>query len=348
MKKRMNKVIRRKSECTQIACDISYESTALNGGISLNDVTGSPVMSSDGIGTKAELAERAQIYDTLGYDLIAMTADDLVRDGIRPFSLTNVIDADILDPYIIGELIKGLNSAAASIGMEISGGEIAELGKRVRGYGKKMHFNWSATALGFLPEGTRAIDGSKILPGDTVISIHSPNLRCNGFTLARGILHKNFGKEWHKASYDGKRTWNEVLLEPSIIYTPAIFKLIDSGIELKGAAHVTGGGLPGNIGRMLKRSGYGATLDNIFKAPQHMRRLVELGKISITKAYEHWNMGNGFIVVADPRDEKYIIEKLKESSMTAKIAGRITSKPVIRIMDEKAEAPVVWSLECGK
>jgi len=116
---------------------------------------------SDGIGTKAEIAERTGIYDTLGYDLVAMVADDLAAMGFEPTNLSNVIDVDYLDPEIIDSLMKGLKDACNFAGITITGGEIAELGNRIGGFGGKMHFNWSSTAIGILPENLPdGIDGS--------------------------------------------------------------------------------------------------------------------------------------------------------------------------------------------
>ena len=123
-------------------------------------------IASDGIGTKIELAERTGIYDTLGYDLMAMVADDLTTAGFIPTNLSNIIDVDRLDYATIDELMKGLHDAANFTRVAISGGEIAELGKRIGGYGKGMHFNWCSTAIGILHDSLdKPIDGSDMEVG---------------------------------------------------------------------------------------------------------------------------------------------------------------------------------------
>jgi len=150
-------------------------------------------MTSDGIGTKVEVAERVGKYDTLGFDLVAMVADDLAANGIEPVNLSNILDVDVLDHSIVDELMKGLHDAANFSGIAVTGGEIAELGNRVGGYGRKMHFNWCSTAIGVLPKGGKPITGKLIKPGDTVIALRNPGFRSNGFSLVRKALAGRFG-----------------------------------------------------------------------------------------------------------------------------------------------------------
>ncbi len=106
-------------------------------------------IASDGIGTKVEIAERLNKYDSLGYDLLAMVCDDLISNFYEPKFISNILDIDYIDLNIVNELMQGLNKAAKESNVIISGGEIAELGNRINGYGKSMHFNWGATAIGF-------------------------------------------------------------------------------------------------------------------------------------------------------------------------------------------------------
>ena len=108
-------------------------------------------IASDGIGTKIELAERTGIYHTLGFDLVAMVADDLATAGFEPTNISNIIDVNRLDRNAINALMQGLNEACNYCNMSISGGEIAELGDRIGGFGAGMHFNWCSTAIGILP-----------------------------------------------------------------------------------------------------------------------------------------------------------------------------------------------------
>ena len=142
-----------------------------------------------------------------------------------------------------------------------------------------MHFNWCATAIGVPRNGCAPIDGGQIPAGDAVIALRSAGFRSNGFSLVRSILEAAYGPSWHDVpSVDG-RSWGEVALTPSFLFTPSILALIDAGIPLRGVAHITGGGIPSKFGRVLKRSGLGARLDRLFAPHDFMQKLLELGNV---------------------------------------------------------------------
>jgi len=187
-------------------------------------------ISSDGIGTKIELAERMGIYNTLGFDLLAMVADDLAANGIETVNISNILDVDHLDANIVDQLMEGLHKAADFARITITGGESAELGNRIGGYGKGMHFNWGATGIGILPNGKEIIDGRSVKAGDLLIALKSRGFRSNGFSLLRRIMENKFGSEWHKADYKSGKTWGEILLTPSLIYTPLIAQSVPAVI----------------------------------------------------------------------------------------------------------------------
>ena len=286
-------------------------------------------MTCDGIGTKAEVAERTGIYHTLGYDLVAMVADDLVANGIEPVNLVNVLDVDKPDEEIIDELMRGLHDACKECGIAIVGGEIAELGARTGGWGPRMHFNWCATAIGVPRNGCAPIDGGQIEAGDTVIALKSAGFRSNGFSLVRSILEAAHGPSWHGVpSVDG-RSWGEVALTPSFLCTPAVLALIDAGIPLRGAGHITGGGIPSKFGRVLKKSGLGARLDNLFTPHDFMRALIEMGNVPLETAYRQWNMGNAMLLVVPPTAAAAALSVLSARGVAAQIAGEITPGPIV-------------------
>ena len=162
-------------------------------------------ISSDGIGTKIEVAERLNQYDSLGYDLIAMTADDLIAAGFVPTNLSNIIDVNHLDYDVVDQLMRGLHDAANFAQIAITGGEIAELGNRIGGWpGAKMNFNWCSTAIGVLhPSLAQPLSGKTARAGHAVVALRSPSFRSNGYSLARKTLTRLFGENWHDAPYDG-------------------------------------------------------------------------------------------------------------------------------------------------
>jgi len=289
-------------------------------------------ISSDGIGTKIELAERTGIYHTLGFDLLAMVADDLAANGIETVNLSNILDVDALDAAIVDELMRGLHDAATFARITVTGGEIAELGKRIGGYGDKMHFNWGATGIGILPEGREIIDGRKVQAGDRVIALKSRGFRSNGFSLVRRILQKTYGEEWHKAAYDSTTRWGEILLTPSLIYTPLIADVLNTGIGLRGIAHITGGGIPDNLSRVLKANRLGADLNDLFEPLPVMRRVQEMGEVSEEQAYRLWNMGNGMLLIASADEAGEALAFIhKNKNYQARICGSVIDKPVIQL-----------------
>lgn len=295
-------------------------------------------IASDGIGTKIELAERTGIYDTLGFDLVAMVADDLATAGFEPTNISNIIDVDKLDRATINGLMKGLAEACDYCGMSISGGEIAELGNRISGYGEGMHFNWCSTAIGVLPnELKKPFDGTAVQVGDKVIALKADGFRSNGFSLIRRIMEGTYGAAWHNEIYEGDKTWGEALLTPSLIFTPVITKMIHSGVQLSGVAHITGGGIIDNFQRVLKANDVGADLNSLFEPLPVMQRLMDLGNVAAEDAYLYWNMGNGMLVVAEESQVDQILEITQALGYQAQVAGTITAGRKITLKTASAE-----------
>ena len=317
-------------------------------------------ISSDGIGTKIEVAERLNRYDTLGYDLIAMTADDLIAAGFVPTNLSNIIDVNHLDYDVVDQLMRGLHDAANFARIAITGGEIAELGNRIGGWpGAKMNFNWCSTAIGVLhPSLAQPLSGQTARAGHAVVALRSPSFRSNGYSLARRTLQNVFGDEWHLAPFEtpspgpfpdgegeldarkleletsppphrggarGGVSWGQALLAPSLIYSPGIAALLDAGLPLHGVAHITGGGLADNFQRVLK-NGLGAVLDNLFEPLPAMQRLMEIGDISAETAYLYWNMGTGMLLVTEEASAAAVVASLQASGYEAQVAGHLTAE----------------------
>lgn len=299
-------------------------------------------IASDGIGTKVEVAERTGKYDTLGHDLVAMVVDDLAANGFEPVNISNVLDVDTLDYDVVDQLMRGIHDAAGLAGVAVTGGEIAELGDRIGGFGKGMHFNWCATAIGVLRPKARPVDGSKIAAGDAIVALESSGFRCNGFTLVRSIMNDVFGPDWHRLPYDRENSWGQVILTPSIIYSPLVQKLLDAETEISGIAHITGGGIPGNLGRVLKKARAGATLHNLFDPQPFVRELHFNAGLAREMAYERWNMGNGMLLIMAEDQVDKCLYMAEENNFNAQVAGRVTREPTISIVS-KGRTP--WKLD---
>lgn len=298
-------------------------------------------MTSDGIGTKVEIAERVGRFDSLGHDLMAMTVDDLAANGIEPVCLTNILDVDSLDQRIVDELMRGLHDAAAVAGVAVVGGEIAELGNRIAGWGPQMHFNWCATAIGVLPQGQEAITGKALAPGHLVFSLKSRGFRSNGYSLVRKVVEQAFGPDWHLQGFDASRTWGDVLLTPCIIYSPLINRLRAQGVPLSAVAHITGGGVEDNLSRMLKAAGVGACLDNLHSPLPFMTQVQELGKVPEDQAYRLWNMGNGMLLTSPAEFREGILTTARTMDYEIRVAGTVRAQPEMEIHTRGAHPTVL-------
>ena len=289
------------------------------------------VQNDDGVGTKMIIAEKIGKYDTLGYDLVCMVADDAICTGAETISITNTMDVDKVEKEKIRSLMVGLEKAAKEQKIVIPGGEIAELGNMSNGY------IWNATAVGIV-EKDKVINGKNITPGDKLIGLYSPGFRSNGFSLVRHILSKSFGDNYDNEKFD-ERTYASAVLTPSTIYQDALLQIHGRygekpKADLKGLAHITGGGIPGNITRILKNKNFGTNITDAFEPDPVVLKIQELGQVSDIEAYQTWNMGVGMIIVSNDAD--FIINSLKENNIQAKIIGEVTENPEIRIISQGA------------
>lgn len=293
---------------------------------------------SDGVATKAELAERAGRYETLAFDLLAMVCDDAVIRGGEPILLKSVLDVNTLgsdDSRLpcIQQLADGYAQAAKVANVVIINGEIAQLNDRI-GDMQNFHLEWSADVTWFAHE-SRLITGYDVKPGDSIIAFEEKGLRCNGISLVRKILKEHYGDDWDKKDFNGQQMI-DVALIPSKIYTPILNELIGGYSLLKepkarihAAAHITGGGFKEKLGRNLAASGYGAKLDDLFGPCELMLHCQELGNVSDEEAYKTWNMGNGMVVISP--DSEAIIQTAKKHGVRAKVAGVVTKEPGVKI-----------------
>lgn len=293
---------------------------------------------SDGVATKAELAERAGVYNTLAFDLLAMVCDDAVIRGGEPVLLKSVLDVNTLGSddsrlSIIQQLADGYVAAAKVANVAIINGELAQLNDRI-GDLDNFHLEWSADVTWFAHE-SRLITGCDVTPGDSIVSLEEPGLRCNGISLVRKVLKEKYGENWENESFGGRRLI-DLALAPSVIYTPILNEII-GGYELSrqpkaslhGAAHITGGGIPEKLGRVLRASGYGATITDPFTPSSLILHCQDIANVSDEEAYKTWNMGNGMMIITSDPDA--VIAVSKKHGVAAKISGIITESPGITI-----------------
>jgi phosphoribosylformylglycinamidine cyclo-ligase len=279
------------------------------------------MLNSDGIGTKVEIAERMRKHDTMAYDLFAMLCDDSVRYGAEPVAISNILDVSSLDKEVVKQLAKGMVKAAQDADVSIISGEIAELGGRISGYGKT-NYNWGGTVLSIIKKHIKSND---IQPEDTIIAFQEKGFRSNGISLVRKIMEEEYGHQWHDKEENGK-TLGEMVLTPSIIYSKAVLDVLD---YVKSVVHITGGGIPKKLGRVLQNTKLGADISDPLPPCYMMSLCQKKGNISDKEAYLAWNMGHGMMLITSTPEK--VIEVLKKHKIKTKIVGTINKKEKIRI-----------------
>lgn len=286
------------------------------------------VQNSDGVGSKIAVAQALGKFETLGYDLLAMVADDAVCLGAETISITNTIDIEKVSAKIIKPLMEGLKKACLEQKVVIAGGEIGEMPDLIKGT------VWNADAVGIV-EKKKLITGRGVQPGDKIIGLRNSGFRANGFSLIRHVLKKKFGEKWERKPYNASKNWGAITLMPSVIYSSALLELLGrygqkSLCEIKALAHVTGGGIPGNIIRILGR--HGADLDEPWAPNEPMLKLQEYGQVNDEEAYRVWNMGTGMIVISNEFSK--IAAVMKKHHIEAKIMGTVSKNPGIRLVSQ--------------
>ena len=289
------------------------------------------VQNDDGVGTKMDIAERTGIYATLGQDLCAMVADDAICVGAETISITNTLDTPNVDPEIVESLTAGFADICREQKIVIPGGEIAELSDALNG------MVWNATAVGIVAK-DRFITGNTISAGDAIIGLRGRALRSNGMTLARKICEEAFGANWHTEIWQDGITYGEALLTPSKVFHALVLDTIlgrygqERPYNVKGVVHITGGGIPGNVPRVLP-DGLGAYFDTLHEPHPVIRTLCEIGNVSAEEAYRTWHCGTALMIMVDPNDVEAICNALNiaDKEVLAQKVGTITDNGTIRV-----------------
>ena len=273
------------------------------------------MMSTDGVGTKLEIARKAGILDGIGFDLVAMVADDLVAVGAKPIALTDYIAIGQIDVDIVARIVGSIATACSASGIALVGGETAEH----PGVMGAEQFDVSATALGVVERGEE-IDPTLTKAGDVIIGIGSPNLRSNGFSLVRALISNRLSLD---DTFPGtQRSTARVILEPSVVYSSAIVDLLTT-VTPHGLAHITGGGLPGNVARILP-DGTDAVIETArWETPHVFDVLQGLGSVDEDDMYRTFNMGIGFVVVVPETAVDATLSTLVANDLDANVIGRI-------------------------
>jgi phosphoribosylformylglycinamidine cyclo-ligase len=276
------------------------------------------VASTDGVGTKPLVAQAAGRFGTIGIDLVAMCADDVVCQGAEPLFFLDFMALGSLDPDQVEQLVDGVVDGCRQAGCALIGGEMAEH----PGAMEPGQFDLVGFVVG-VAERDRLLTGARARAGDVLVGLASPGLRCNGYSLARRVLLEDAGLPMDGPAYEGaSHSLADELLLPSVVYAPAVMALLRH-VEVRALAHVTGGGIPGNLVRVLP-PGVDAVVDRgSWEEPRIFAEIRRLGGIHEKEMARVFNLGIGMVAVVAPSDEARALDVLRAAGAPAVVIGEV-------------------------
>lgn len=250
------------------------------------------ISGTDGVGTKLKIAHELNRHDTVGVDLVAMCVNDILTSGAEPLFFLDYLATGKLDSNQLAEVINGIVSGCKESGCALLGGETAEM----PGFYQVGEYDLAGFCVGIV-EKSKILDGSKVKIGDVAIALSSSGIHSNGFSLVRKIIETN-GFSWHDnpQELEGK-TLGEICLTPTRLYVKPVLSALQSGLEIKAMAHITGGGIPENLPRCLPKNRSIELKLNSWTIPPIFQWLAKTGNVDREAMLNTFNMGVGFVVI---------------------------------------------------
>jgi phosphoribosylformylglycinamidine cyclo-ligase len=267
------------------------------------------VSGTDGVGTKLEIAFKTRKYDTVGIDCVAMCVNDILCHGAKPIFFLDYMACGKLEAEVAADIVKGVSDGCVQSGCALIGGETAEM----PGFYKEGEYDLAGFAVG-VAEKDAIIDGSKIEEGDALVGIASSGPHSNGYSLIRKLI-TDLDQE-----FEGKKM-GEVLLTPTKIYVKPVLALMEK-FEIRGMAHVTGGGFYENIPRMFKGDFTAVINKGSYDVPAIFKHIIGLG-VEEDHMYNTYNMGIGFVLCVKPSDAAAVVAELEALGEKAYIVGSV-------------------------
>ena len=272
--------------------------------------------STDGVGTKLKIAQALDKHDTIGIDLVAMCVNDLVTTTSKPLFFLDYFATGKLEPHVAVDVVKGIAEGCKQAECALIGGETAEM----PGMYKDGEYDLAGFAVGVV-EKEKMLDGSKTEEGDVLVAVSSSGIHSNGYSLVRKLIEIKGYKYKDKIEEFGK-TLGEELLTPTKIYVKTVLSLVDK-VNLKAIAHITGGGIPGNLIRVINDGLTAVIEEKSIKGLPIFKWIQKEGNIPKEEMFKTFNMGVGLILVVDKNDVNKALEILKQNGEYAYIIGKL-------------------------
>ncbi|MCH5463255.1 phosphoribosylformylglycinamidine cyclo-ligase [Lactobacillus sp. LC28-10] len=277
------------------------------------------ISGTDGVGTKLMLAIEANNHATIGIDLVAMCANDVLAQGAKPLFFLDYIGLGKLEPEKVTAIVKGIAVGCQHAGLSLIGGEMAEM----PGIYHSEDYDLSGFAVG-IADKSHLLGAMKVQENDILVGLNSSGVHSNGYSLVRKIIqdaHLDLNKV-----YPGlKQPLIDALLTPTQLYFHQVYPLVQSG-KLHAIAHITGGGLADNLGRMVPE-GLTAEIDpDSWQVPSIFKVLQDAGNVSTTEMRQVFNMGLGMVLVVSPRDIEAVEATLAQQKTGYQLIGKVVKR----------------------
>ncbi len=272
--------------------------------------------STDGVGTKLKIAQSINKHDTIGIDLVAMCVNDLITTTSKPIFFLDYFATGKLDPDIAVDVVKGITDGCRISECALIGGETAEM----PGMYRNGEYDLAGFAVGIV-EKERMLDGSKTEAGDILIGIASSGVHSNGYSLIRKIVEIK-GYSYTDSVEEFGKTIGEELLTPTKIYVKTVLELADK-VNIHSIAHITGGGIPGNLIRILNKNQTAIIERNSWEVFPVFRWIQKEGKISDEEMFRTFNMGIGLIIAVPEEEADRALKVIAETGEKGFVIGRI-------------------------
>ena len=278
------------------------------------------VSSTDGVGTKLKIAFALDKHDTVGQDLVAMCVDDIVVQGAQPLFLLDYLAVGKLQPQVVAEIVGGIAAACRTVPCALIGGETAEL----PGFYAPGEYDLAGFAVGVV-ERDQIIDGAAVRAGEVLVGLAASGLHSNGYSLARAVLLERAGLKLEEQIPELGRTLGEELLEPTVVYAGPLGRLLEAGLRPDALAHITGGGIPGNLARVIP-GGLTARVEwGSWPEPPIFDLIRSRGQVAPPEMQRTFNLGLGMIAVVPPAQVEATREMLRAQGVESWVVGEVVT-----------------------